>query len=42
MSLCRVLRDRIENLEKELESGRQKLVTVHKEKNRAVGAMRDF
>ena len=42
MSLCRMLRDRIENLEKELETGRQKLVTVHKEKNRAIGAMRDF
>ena len=39
MSLCRMLRDRIENLEKELETGRQKLVTVHKEKNWAVGAM---
>jgi hypothetical protein len=42
MGLCKILRDRIENLEKELETGRQKLVTVHKEKNRAVGAMRDF
>ena len=42
MGLCKILRDRIENLEKEVETGRQKLVTVHKEKNRAVGAMRDF
>ena len=42
MSLCRILRDQIENLEKELETGRQKLVTVHEEKYRTVGAMRNF
>ena len=42
MSLCRSLRNRIEILEKEIEASRQKVVSVHKEKNRAVGAMREF
>ena len=42
MALCRTLRNRIESLEKDIEAGRQKMVTVHKEKNQAVSAMRDF
>ena len=42
LSLCTSLRNRIETLKKEIESGRQKLVTVHKEKSRAFCAMRDF
>ena len=32
MALCKTLRNRIERLEKDIETGRQKLVTVHKEK----------
>ena len=32
MALCRTLRNRIESLEKDIEAGRQKMVTVHKEK----------
>ena len=42
MSLCRTLRNRIESLEKEIEASKQKVVSVHKEKKRAVGAMREF
>ena len=33
MALCRTLRNRVESLEKDIENGRQKFVTVHKEKN---------
>lgn len=42
MSLCKVLRNRIESLEKEIDNGRQKLVAAHKEKKRAVNATRYF
>lgn len=42
MSLCKILRNRIESLEKEIDNGRQKLVAAHKEKTRAVNATRYF
>ena len=38
MSLCKVLRNQIESLEKEIDNGQQKLVAAHKEKARAVNA----
>ena len=41
LALSKILRDRIESLEKEIERERHKLITVHKEKIQAVGAMRE-
>lgn len=42
LTLCKALRNKVESLQKEMDKNREKIIRVHKEKNREIGSVRNF